>query len=254
MQQTTQIGQAGQQTQQPPLPPNQQQNKLPQAGGISISQPAQRYDYSTMAQQTQSQQPNKAAATASFYANFTKAGTYDSSGFMGKPAQTGGAKWGQQGGMGQNKKGQNQFKRRNPIGNQVQVFYCEVCKISCAGPQTYKEHLDGQKHKKREQASKLSDAQKAHTGAAGGESGSGMQAAANVSPGGTQRNAGVSGGSGGFGRSSLVIRCELCDVACTGRDAYSAHLRGMKHQKVFSFFYLKFWCLKKKVFFGRFLD
>ena len=246
MQQTTQIGQAGQQAQQqqPPLPPSQQQNKLPQAGGISISQPAQRYDYSTMAQQTQSQQPNKAAATASFYANFTKAGTYDGSGFMGKPAQSGGAKWGQQGGMGQNKKVQNQFKRRNPTGNQVQVFYCEVCKISCAGPQTYKEHLDGQKHKKREQASKLSDAQKAHTGGSaaaanvgGGESGSGMQAGANVSPGGTQRNAGVGGGSGGFGRSSLVIRCELCDVACTGRDAYSAHLRGMKHQKVFSFFF-----------------
>jgi zinc finger RNA-binding protein len=28
-----------------------------------------------------------------------------------------------------------------------------------------------------------------------------------------------------------VIKCELCDVSCTGRDAYSAHVRGMKHQK-----------------------
>jgi zinc finger RNA-binding protein len=246
MQQTTQIGQAGQQTQQqPPLPPSQQQNKMPQAGGISISQPAQRYDYSTMAQQTQSQQPNKAAATASFYANFTKAGTYDASGFGGGMAKpSGGAKWGQQGGMGQNKKGQSQFKRRNPTGNQVQVFYCEVCKISCAGPQTYKEHLDGQKHKKREQASKLSDAQKSHTGApaaaaaGGGESVNGAQNASNVSPGGGYRNAGVGGTGFASGRNSLVIRCELCDVACTGRDAYSAHLRGMKHQKVFSFFFV----------------
>ncbi len=32
-------------------------------------------------------------------------------------------------------------------------------------------------------------------------------------------------------RNSLVIRCELCEVACTGRDAYTAHLRGVKHQK-----------------------
>lgn len=28
-----------------------------------------------------------------------------------------------------------------------------------------------------------------------------------------------------------MIKCELCDVSCTGRDAYSAHVRGMKHQK-----------------------
>jgi len=40
-------------------------------------------------------------------------------------------------------------------GAPVQVFYCEVCKISCAGPQTYKEHLDGQRHKKREAVSFL---------------------------------------------------------------------------------------------------
>ena len=32
-------------------------------------------------------------------------------------------------------------------------------------------------------------------------------------------------------RSGIVIKCELCDVACTGRDAYGAHVRGMKHQK-----------------------
>ena len=58
----------------------------------------------------------------------------------------------------------------------------------------------------------------------------------------------VSGGnsnfnsSGGFKRQNFskdrrpmprsVINCELCDVACTGRDAYAAHIRGSKHQKV----------------------
>jgi zinc finger RNA-binding protein len=28
-----------------------------------------------------------------------------------------------------------------------------------------------------------------------------------------------------------VVHCQLCDVACTGRDAYAAHLRGSKHLK-----------------------
>uniref|UniRef100_A0A6Q2Z780 Zinc finger RNA-binding protein n=1 Tax=Esox lucius TaxID=8010 RepID=A0A6Q2Z780_ESOLU len=28
------------------------------------------------------------------------------------------------------------------------------------------------------------------------------------------------------------LRCELCDVSCTGADAYAAHIRGAKHQKV----------------------
>ncbi|KAF1440525.1 Zinc finger RNA-binding protein, partial [Pygoscelis papua] len=37
-----------------------------------------------------------------------------------------------------------------------QIHYCDVCKISCAGPQTYKEHLEGQKHKKKEAALKAS--------------------------------------------------------------------------------------------------
>ena len=86
------------------------------------------------------------------------------------------------------------FKSRPPP-KQQQLHYCEVCKISCAGPQTYKEHLEGQKHKKKEAALK--------TGA----------------PGPTTR-----GGN--------ALRCELCDVTCTGSDAYAAHIRGAKHQKV----------------------
>lgn len=39
-----------------------------------------------------------------------------------------------------------------------------------------------------------------------------------------------SGGHGGGNSNSL--RCELCDVPCTGNDAYAAHVRGIKHQKV----------------------
>ncbi|KAM6461692.1 zinc finger RNA-binding protein 2 [Liasis olivaceus] len=81
---------------------------------------------------------------------------------------------------------------------QPQLHYCDICKISCAGPQTYREHLEGQKHAKREAALKT-----------------GNQA----------------GGSGLRG-AQAQLHCELCDVSCTGADAYVAHIRGAKHQKV----------------------
>lgn len=55
---------------------------------------------------------------------------------------------------------------------------------SCAGPQTYREHLEGQKHKKREAATKM---------------------AASVAV--TSQN-----------RAGNSLRCQLCDVTCTGND------------------------------------
>ncbi|XP_054159584.1 zinc finger RNA-binding protein-like [Oppia nitens] len=91
--------------------------------------------------------------------------------------------------------------------NVQQLHYCDVCKISCAGPQTYKEHLDGQRHKKKEQQ---------------------MKAAANASNSKRQASSAATSSSSG----SLSLRCELCDVTCTGNDAYAAHIRGTKHQKV----------------------
>lgn len=79
-----------------------------------------------------------------------------------------------------------------------QIHYCEVCKISCAGPQTYREHLEGQKHKKREALQKQTTESKEAPPV----------------------------------RTSNSLHCELCDVTCTGNDAYAAHVRGSKHQKV----------------------
>ncbi|XP_059845624.1 zinc finger RNA-binding protein isoform X2 [Hypanus sabinus] len=93
---------------------------------------------------------------------------------------------------------QNKQKPKQPP-KQPQIHYCDVCKISCAGPQTYREHLEGQKHKKKEAALKTTN-QSSNTGTA---------------------------------RSiQNQLRCELCDVSCTGADAYAAHIRGAKHQKV----------------------
>ncbi|XP_047505610.1 zinc finger RNA-binding protein isoform X5 [Pieris napi] len=96
--------------------------------------------------------------------------------------------------------GAGQPRRPKPPPKAQQLHYCDVCRISCAGPQTYKEHLEGQKHKKKEAAAK-----------AGGGGGS---------------------GAGGRGSGGAALRCELCDVTCTGADAYAAHVRGIKHQKV----------------------
>uniref|UniRef100_A0A915BLQ4 DZF domain-containing protein n=1 Tax=Parascaris univalens TaxID=6257 RepID=A0A915BLQ4_PARUN len=79
-----------------------------------------------------------------------------------------------------------------PVGD-IQQFYCEVCKISCAGSQTYKEHVEGQKHKKKEALQK----------------GEGQT----------------------LSKSRVSFRCETCNVTCTGKDTYESHIRGSKHQK-----------------------
>uniref|UniRef100_A0A8C1XTE3 Zinc finger RNA-binding protein n=1 Tax=Cyprinus carpio TaxID=7962 RepID=A0A8C1XTE3_CYPCA len=92
---------------------------------------------------------------------------------------------------------QNKIQKPKGLPKQPQLHYCDICKISCAGPQTYREHLEGQKHKKKEAAQKS----------------------------GTQ----VTNGPRGV---QTQLRCELCDVSCTGADAYAAHIRGSKHQKV----------------------
>ncbi|KAI5223501.1 zinc finger RNA-binding protein 2 [Manis pentadactyla] len=78
------------------------------------------------------------------------------------------------------------------------LHYCDTCKIICFGPQAYREHLDGQKHKKKEAAQK-------------------MRVQPNSSPRGVQAR----------------LHCSLCAVSCTGADSYAAHIRGAKHQKVF---------------------
>ncbi|XP_011472887.1 zinc finger RNA-binding protein isoform X2 [Oryzias latipes] len=94
---------------------------------------------------------------------------------------------------------QNKLQRPKGPPKQSQLHYCDICKISCAGPQTYREHNEGQKHKKKEAALKA-----------------GAQSGASNGPRGVQTQ----------------LRCELCDVSCTGVDAYAAHIRGAKHQKV----------------------
>uniref|UniRef100_A0A671VLD9 Zinc finger RNA-binding protein n=1 Tax=Sparus aurata TaxID=8175 RepID=A0A671VLD9_SPAAU len=49
----------------------------------------------------------------------------------------------------------------------------------------------------------------------------------------SQSNSSSGSGGGVLARNAQnQLRCELCDVSCTGADAYAAHIRGAKHQKV----------------------
>nr|CAG4651682.1 EOG090X037N [Triops cancriformis] len=109
-----------------------------------------------------------------------------------EPAKNG-AGYGKRGG---GRGGARYFNRERGPPKAQQLHYCDVCKISCAGPQTYQEHLQGMKHKKKEAAAK----------------------------------AGQSTVSAP--KTGSALQCELCNVTCTGSDAYAAHIRGAKHQKV----------------------
>ena len=73
---------------------------------------------------------------------------------------------------------------------------------------TYKEHLEGHRHKKKEASLKTTTSASSSAAAA-------SSAAASESHAG-----------------SVQLHCQLCDVACTGADTYAAHIRGVKHQKV----------------------
>lgn len=73
---------------------------------------------------------------------------------------------------------------------------------------------------------------------------------------------GQTGTSNGPRGAQTQLRCELCDVSCTGVDAYAAHIRGSKHQKVrttvllfiFSFYIFQLLLLFKKMWTGQETD
>ncbi|KAE9549848.1 hypothetical protein FO519_006934, partial [Halicephalobus sp. NKZ332] len=74
------------------------------------------------------------------------------------------------------------------------AYYCETCKISCAGPKAYTEHLAGKNHKKREA----------------------------IESGKNQIN---------LPKNKITFRCDICELTCTGKDTYDAHVKGSRHLK-----------------------
>jgi zinc finger RNA-binding protein len=246
---------AMQQQQQPPAqfatsstsqtPGNQQ--KTSSSNGVSISQPAQRYDYSNV------NKTSNTPATQNFYSNYpnqpnvfdpTASANVFPSMIVPPPSLATNKPMISKNVPLQNSKFKtiqkkpNQFKQRRAPSAQ-QLFYCEICKVSCAGPQTYKEHLDGQKHKKREQTHKVADLQMASNTETPSDSNVASTTTNNLNSATMAPMNNMSNKNTNFktnaktesNRNSTVVRCELCDISCTGRDAYAAHIRGIKHQK-----------------------
>lgn len=134
-----------------------------------------------------------ASKTAGNNASGSVAPAHSAPGYKKPPMSAGGG-----GGGVSHNNGKMRFNKPPHQAKPQPLHYCEVCKISCAGPQTYREHLEGQKHKKRQAGLKLVSI----------------------------------GGAGNQGSRGNTMHCSLCDVTCTGVDAYAAHVRGSKHQKV----------------------
>jgi len=82
------------------------------------------------------------------------------------------------------------------------VYFCNTCKVQCAGPQPYEAHLAGKKHKS-----------KAAAAAAG------MSAASLP----------TSGGAASGGPSQFF--CSLCNVSTTDQNGLKTHMEGKKHLK-----------------------
>ncbi|OON21769.1 zinc finger, C2H2 type [Opisthorchis viverrini] len=98
----------------------------------------------------------------------------------------------------------------SPSGDEVRrapvpTLYCELCKVGCAGPKALAEHQNGQRHKKRVAQSEAIERLKQ------GSAGETLKTTPNA--------------------NMHELRCELCDVCCTGAEAYSAHVSGKLHQR-----------------------
>uniref|UniRef100_A0A915HJN9 DZF domain-containing protein n=1 Tax=Romanomermis culicivorax TaxID=13658 RepID=A0A915HJN9_ROMCU len=87
------------------------------------------------------------------------------------------------------------FKRFGQKLSDRQTFFCDTCKITCMGETTYKEHLEGQKHKKKVIQSQ-SDSRKPN-----------------------------------LPYHKTTYKCNVCDVTCSGKDSYDMHAQGVKHQR-----------------------
>nr|XP_006823768.1 PREDICTED: zinc finger RNA-binding protein-like [Saccoglossus kowalevskii] len=126
---------------------------------VVTTQPVTPVTYTTATYQTTPSVTLTGATYSGYDAAIYSAAT---SYYQQQQAQKQGITW------GFNKKpqyGQNQKKKEKPPPKQPQIHYCDICKISCAGPQTYREHLEGQKHKKKEAAAKVGNTASGRAGA-----------------------------------------------------------------------------------------
>lgn len=86
-------------------------------------------------------------------------------------------------------------RREEKLARRTQIFYCEVCNVSCTGEPTYQQHLDGRNHKRR----------------------IGLDEA-------TPNQTNLS-------KNCAAYRCEVCNINCNNEDNYHIHINGQKHKK-----------------------
>ena len=75
-----------------------------------------------------------------------------------------------------------------------QQYDCNICQISCSGPESYKQHIESNKHKKK------------------------------VAP-----EAAINGGQ--TTSSSGTFKCSICNIECSGEQNFKQHENSDKHKK-----------------------
>lgn len=119
----------------------------------------------------------------------------------------------------------------------TEEFFCDICKVYCFGPASYKEHLEGQKHKK-----KAASVASTNTNA---DSASGCSDLNSTNTSFLSSNENFSENKDSTGKannlykrvtsiSTVVLKCQLCNIMCVSADSYRSHIRGAKHQRVSS--------------------
>lgn len=86
-------------------------------------------------------------------------------------------------------------KKRKPTKDPVdpRKYFCEVCNVTCGGPDSFEAHLVGKSHKHKE---------------------------------------GLKTGKIRLDLNRPGYHCEVCNATCTAKDAFTAHLNGVKHNRV----------------------
>ncbi|KFO28865.1 Zinc finger RNA-binding protein 2 [Fukomys damarensis] len=106
---------------------------------------------------------------------------------------------------------------------QPHLHYCPVCKISCAGMQTYQEHLDGQKHRKKEAAQRPDDGNPLYCDLCSVSCTGAEAYKAHIRG---ARHQKVCNDQG----KVIRFRCKLCQCNFNDRNAKDLHLRGRRHR------------------------
>lgn len=86
-------------------------------------------------------------------------------------------------------------KKKGPPKEPVdpRKYFCELCNVTCAGPESFQSHMVGKSHKHKEA---------------------------------------LKTGKVRLDLTRPGFHCEVCNATCSAKDAFHAHLNGVKHTRV----------------------